>query len=159
MKDSKLDRAFLNVKHSVGDIALLEHVLILWNSNTCFPAPTLARKFVKHVLVWLLHGSLLWLDQFQNFSAPNCCRASGIVCDLEEVPDRSLILGNQVVIAHRLNLWIDSDDRFYDVVPLICADDDEAIEKAKQLADGHDVELWQRDRKVARFDDKPKIQF
>ena len=105
MKDSKLDRAFLNVKHSVGDIALLEHVLILWNSNTCFPAPTLARKFVKHVLVWLLHGSLLWLDQFQNFSAPNCCRASGIVCDLEEVPDRSLILGNRVVIANRPNLW------------------------------------------------------
>ena len=94
MKDSKLDRAFLNVKHSVGDIALLEHVLILWNSNTCFPAPTLARKFVKHLLVWLLHGSLLWLDQFQNFNAPNCCRASGIVCDLEEVPDRSRILGN-----------------------------------------------------------------
>jgi hypothetical protein len=54
---------------------------------------------------------------------------------------------------------IDSDDRFYDVVPLICADDDEAMEKAKQLADGHDVELWQRDRKVARFDPKPKIRF
>jgi hypothetical protein len=53
---------------------------------------------------------------------------------------------------------IDSDDRFYDVVPLICADDNEAMEKAKQLADGHDVELWQRDRKVARFDHKPKIQ-
>jgi hypothetical protein len=49
---------------------------------------------------------------------------------------------------------IDSDDRFYDVVPLICADDDEAMEKAKHLADGHDVELWQRDRKVARFDHK-----
>jgi hypothetical protein len=60
-------------------------------------------KVVKHVLVWLLHGSLLWLDQFQNFSAPNCCRASGIVCDLEEVPDRGLILGNRVVIAHRPN--------------------------------------------------------
>jgi hypothetical protein len=45
---------------------------------------------------------------------------------------------------------IDSDDRFYDVVPLICADDDEAMEKAKQLADGHDVELWQRDQ-VGRF--------
>jgi hypothetical protein len=27
---------------------------------------------------------------------------------------------------------IDSDDRFYDVVPLICADDDEAMEMAKQ---------------------------
>ena len=51
---------------------------------------------------------------------------------------------------------IDSDDRFYDVVPLICADDHEAMEKAKQLADGHDVELWQRDRRIARFDSKSK---
>jgi hypothetical protein len=54
---------------------------------------------------------------------------------------------------------IDSDDRFYDVVPLICADDDEAMEKAKQLADVQEVELWQGDRKVARFDHKPKMQF
>ena len=54
---------------------------------------------------------------------------------------------------------VDSDGHFYDVVPLICADDAEAMEKAKRLAVGHDVELWQRDRKVARFDHKPKIQF
>jgi hypothetical protein len=54
---------------------------------------------------------------------------------------------------------VDGDDCFYDVVPLICADDDEAMEKAKQLADGHDVELWQLDRKVARFDHKPKTKF
>jgi hypothetical protein len=54
---------------------------------------------------------------------------------------------------------IDSDDHFYDAVPLICANDAEAMEKAKQLADGHDVELWQRDRKIARFDHKLKIQF
>jgi hypothetical protein len=54
---------------------------------------------------------------------------------------------------------IDSDDRFYDMVPLICADDDEAMEKAKRLADGHDVELWQLDRKVARFGHRPKMQF
>jgi hypothetical protein len=45
------------------------------------------------------------------------------------------------------------------MVPLICADDDEAMEKAKQLVDGHDVELWQLDRKVARFDHKPKKKF
>jgi hypothetical protein len=29
--------------------------------------------------------------------------------------------------------------------------DKEAIEKAKQLVDGYDVELWQLNRKVAEF--------
>jgi hypothetical protein len=54
---------------------------------------------------------------------------------------------------------IGSDGHFYSAVPLECADDDEARERAKQLVDGHDVELWQRDRKVATFERKPKIQF
>jgi hypothetical protein len=34
---------------------------------------------------------------------------------------------------------------------LVCETDNEAIEKAKHLVDGHDVELWQVDRKVAEF--------
>ena len=51
------------------------------------------------------------------------------------------------------------DGHFYRVVPLDCADDAEAMERAKQLLDGHDIELWQRDRKIARFDQKPKKQF
>jgi len=38
---------------------------------------------VKHVLVWLLHGSLLWLDQFHPSLAPELLPASGIVRDLE----------------------------------------------------------------------------
>lgn len=54
---------------------------------------------------------------------------------------------------------IGSDGHFHDAVPLECADDFEAVEKAEQLVDGHDVELWQRHRKIARFDRKPKIQF
>jgi hypothetical protein len=54
---------------------------------------------------------------------------------------------------------IGSDGPFYNAVPLECADDTEAMEQAKQLVDGQDVELWQRDRKIARFDYKPKIQF
>jgi len=54
---------------------------------------------------------------------------------------------------------VGSDCHFYDSVPLECDDDYEAMEKAKQLVDGHDVELWQRARKIARFDHKPKIQF
>ncbi len=54
---------------------------------------------------------------------------------------------------------IGSDGHFYRVVPLDCADDTEAMEQAKQLLDGHDIELWQLDRKVARLDHKLKIQF
>jgi len=54
---------------------------------------------------------------------------------------------------------IGEDGHFYEAVPLVCADDAEAIEKTEKLVDGHDVELWQRDRKIARFDHKPKIQF
>jgi hypothetical protein len=46
---------------------------------------------------------------------------------------------------------IGSDGHFYKVVPLDCADDAEAMEQATQLIDGHDVELWQRDRKIAMF--------
>jgi hypothetical protein len=37
-------------------------------------------------------------------------------------------------------------------VPLDCIDDAEALEQAKQLLDGHDTELWQLDRKVAKLD-------
>ena len=36
-------------------------------------------------------------------------------------------------------------------VDLICADDDAAKERAKALVDGHDIELWQLDRKIAEF--------
>ena len=51
---------------------------------------------------------------------------------------------------------IGDDGHFYDAVHLIAADDAEAIEKAKQLAVGHDVELWQLDRKIATFNHKPE---
>ena len=42
------------------------------------------------------------------------------------------------------------------MVPLVCADGAEAILLAQRLAVGHDVELWQLDRKVAVFEDKDK---
>jgi hypothetical protein len=34
---------------------------------------------------------------------------------------------------------------------LYCETEAEAIERAKQLVDGHDIELWQLDRKIATF--------
>ena len=49
---------------------------------------------------------------------------------------------------------IGSDGHFYRSVTLDCSDDAEAVEKAKRLLDGHDIELWQFDRKVAMFDHK-----
>jgi len=51
---------------------------------------------------------------------------------------------------------IGPDGHFFKSVQLECADDAEATEQAKQLIDGHDVELWQRDRKVGTFGQKPK---
>jgi len=38
-----------------------------------------------------------------------------------------------------------------DSVGLLCENKGEAIKAAKQLVDDHDVELWQRDRKIERF--------
>ena len=51
---------------------------------------------------------------------------------------------------------VDTDDHFYDAIPLICANDAEAMEHAQRLAVGHGVELWQLDRKVAAFPDENK---
>jgi hypothetical protein len=49
---------------------------------------------------------------------------------------------------------IGRDSHFDKAVELDCANDKAAMESAKQFVDGHDVELWQRDRKVAKFDAK-----
>ena len=38
------------------------------------------------------------------------------------------------------------------VVRMDCDDDDAAVKSASQLVDTHDVELWQMDRPIARFD-------
>jgi hypothetical protein len=46
------------------------------------------------------------------------------------------------------------DGHFQNAVELDCADDKAAMESAKQFVDGHDVELWQRDRMIAKFETK-----
>lgn len=45
------------------------------------------------------------------------------------------------------------------VVRMDCVDDDTAIKSAMHLVDSHDVELWQMDRPVARFDAPSKQVF
>jgi len=49
---------------------------------------------------------------------------------------------------------IGQDGHFQKSVPLDCPDDDAAKQQAEQLVDGHDVEFWQRDRKIAAFKHK-----
>jgi hypothetical protein len=46
---------------------------------------------------------------------------------------------------------IGPDGHIQSRVDLICEDESAAQEQAKQLVDGHDVELWQGARKLARF--------
>jgi hypothetical protein len=46
---------------------------------------------------------------------------------------------------------IGSDGHFFEAVPWVCANDADAMEKAKRLVSGNDVELWERTRKVAAF--------
>jgi hypothetical protein len=54
---------------------------------------------------------------------------------------------------------ISSDGEFQNSVPLECPDDVVARKKARQLVDGHHVELWQSTRKIATFDHKPHGAF
>jgi hypothetical protein len=54
---------------------------------------------------------------------------------------------------------VGSDGHFQKAVPLECANDDAAKQQAEQLVDGHDVELWQLDRKIATFEHHhPKVE-
>ena len=46
---------------------------------------------------------------------------------------------------------VGSDGHFAGFEPLICADDAEAIAKAKRLVVDHNVELWSGDRLVTRL--------
>jgi hypothetical protein len=47
--------------------------------------------------------------------------------------------------------FIGTEGRFLRAVELVCPDDEVAKEYARQLVDGHDVELWQGDRKIEAF--------
>ena len=47
---------------------------------------------------------------------------------------------------------IDSAGHIVSRIDLVCADDDTAKERARQLVDGNDIELWEGHRPVANFD-------
>jgi hypothetical protein len=51
---------------------------------------------------------------------------------------------------------VERHSQFIQAVEIDCADDQAAVESAKQLAVKHDVELWKQDQAVARFDVRSK---
>jgi hypothetical protein len=51
--------------------------------------------------------------------------------------------------------FIGHDGRFFEAIDLSCEDDSAAIAATKPLIYGHDLGLWQRDRRIARDDGKP----
>jgi hypothetical protein len=63
--------------------------------------------------------------------------------------------GSIILPEYRVYL-VGDDGHFQSSIPLSnCPDDDAAIAAVKQLIDGHDVELWQLDRKIAVLDHRP----
>jgi hypothetical protein len=53
---------------------------------------------------------------------------------------------------------VGDDGHFTGFEGLVCSNDSQAIENAKRLVDGHDIELWCGERFVKRLnvDDKPR---
>jgi hypothetical protein len=54
-------------------------------------------------------------------------------------------------MAHYRAYILNLDGRIMEAVNLDCADDAAATKAARQLVDGHDVELWQQARVVTRL--------
>jgi hypothetical protein len=58
---------------------------------------------------------------------------------------------------HQYRLYTFRDDGHFSGVQRIeCADEREAVQKASQLANRQDGEVWERDRLIARFPDPQK---
>jgi len=54
-------------------------------------------------------------------------------------------------MTHYRAYFIHGDGQFMKAVDLVCDDDDGARICARKMVDGHDVELWQHDRRIEKF--------
>jgi len=57
-------------------------------------------------------------------------------------------------MAHYRAYLVGRDSNFIKAVDLICDDDDAAKKCAERMVDGHDVELWEHARRIAKFEGK-----
>jgi hypothetical protein len=65
-------------------------------------------------------------------------------------PSRALFPAEGIMPIYRAYL-IDKDDRVDSFRPVEANDDETALEAARRLVDGHDVEVWFLDRMVGRL--------
>ena len=59
-------------------------------------------------------------------------------------------------MSHYRAYLIARDGHHIKAVDLDCVDDDAAKKRAEQMVDGHNVELWEHARRIAKFDGKPE---
>ena len=78
-------------------------------------------------------------------------RHSSVTVSLALPPD----LGSTIMPDYRAFI-VGYDGHFQQAIEMVCLNDEEAIEQAKQYVDGHDVELWQLGRRVAQLKHKPE---
>jgi len=57
-------------------------------------------------------------------------------------------------MAHYRAYLVGHDSYFIKAIDLICDDDDAAKKCAERMVDGHDVELWEHARRIAKFEGK-----
>ncbi len=55
-------------------------------------------------------------------------------------------------MTHYRAYLIGQDSYVIKAVDLNCQDDDAAMKRAQHMVDGHDVELWQDTRRIAKFE-------
>jgi hypothetical protein len=58
--------------------------------------------------------------------------------------------GGSAMLDYRIYTFT-SDNHIADAAVINCETDQEAIEKARQLMEGRDIEVWQRARRLARI--------
>ena len=63
--------------------------------------------------------------------------------------------GSGAVPEYRV-YFVGPDGHFLNFKPLICGSDDEALAEAKQLVDGHAVELWSGERFITKVKHEPE---
>jgi hypothetical protein len=61
-----------------------------------------------------------------------------------------------LAMIHYRAYLIGFDGHFLKVVDIVTENDETASERARQLVDGHDVELWQQERRIALFKRNPE---
>ncbi len=65
-------------------------------------------------------------------------------------PSRALVPAEEIMPIYRAYL-IEQDDRVHSYKPVDAKSDEQALEAARQLVNGHDIEVWHLDRMVGRL--------